>query len=64
MVVELDHPVEGPVRALGIPVKLSDTAASIRRTPPDLGEHTDELLRAVGYTAAEIDALRAEGAVA
>jgi formyl-CoA transferase len=64
MVVEMDHPVEGTVRALGIPVKLSETAGTIRRVPPALGEHTDEVLRGIGYTADEIAALRAEGAVA
>jgi crotonobetainyl-CoA:carnitine CoA-transferase CaiB-like acyl-CoA transferase len=63
MVVEFDHPVAGPVRALGIPVKLSETAGSIRRVPPGLGEHTDEILAAVGYSPAEIRALREEGAV-
>jgi crotonobetainyl-CoA:carnitine CoA-transferase CaiB-like acyl-CoA transferase len=63
MVVELDHPVEGRVKALGIPVKLSETAGTIRRTPPGLGEHTDEILRAAGHTGTEIAALRAEGAV-
>jgi crotonobetainyl-CoA:carnitine CoA-transferase CaiB-like acyl-CoA transferase len=63
MVVEMDHPTEGRVPALGIPVKLSDTAGSIRRVPPRLGEHTDELLRTVGYSAAEIDELRAKGSV-
>lgn len=63
MVVELDHPVEGRVRALGIPVKLSETAGTIRRVPPQLGEHTDEILRAAGYSAAEIALLRDEGAV-
>jgi formyl-CoA transferase len=64
MVVELDHPVEGTVRALGIPVKLSETAGTIRRVAPGLGEHTDELLLAAGYSGTEIAALRAEGAVA
>jgi len=64
MVVTMDHPTEGPVRALGIPVKLSETAGSIRRVPPRLGEHTDEVLRAVGYSDDEIDALRAKGFVA
>jgi formyl-CoA transferase len=63
MVVEMDHPVEGRVRALGIPVKLSETAGAVRRPPPALGEHTDEILRGIGYTAEEIAALRAEGAV-
>ncbi|GAA3353408.1 CoA transferase [Saccharopolyspora gregorii] len=64
MVVEVDHPDEGPVRALGVPVKLSGTPGRIRRPAPALGEHTDELLRATGRTDEEIRALRAEGAVA
>jgi crotonobetainyl-CoA:carnitine CoA-transferase CaiB-like acyl-CoA transferase len=63
MVVELDHPVEGRIRSLGIPVKLSETAGTIRRVPPGLGEHTDELLRAAGYSDTEIAELRADGAV-
>jgi crotonobetainyl-CoA:carnitine CoA-transferase CaiB-like acyl-CoA transferase len=64
MVVELEHPIEGRIRSLGIPVKLSETAGEIRRPPPRLGEHTDEILRAVGYSDAEIHALRAEDVVA
>ncbi|MEU6128033.1 CoA transferase [Saccharopolyspora sp. NPDC047091] len=64
MVVELDHPDEGPIRSLGIPVKLSGTPGRIRTAAPGLGEHTDELLRATGRTDEEIRALRAEGAVA
>ena len=63
MVVELDHPTEGTVRSLGIPVKLSETAGTIRRVPPGLGEHTDEILRSVGYTDADIGAMRTEGSV-
>ncbi|MFF5989618.1 CaiB/BaiF CoA transferase family protein [Prauserella flavalba] len=63
MVVELDHPTEGKVRSLGIPVKLSETPGTIRRVAPALGEHTDELLRAAGWTDEEIATLRAEGAV-
>jgi crotonobetainyl-CoA:carnitine CoA-transferase CaiB-like acyl-CoA transferase len=63
MVVELDHPTEGRVRSLGIPVKLSETPGRIRRVPPRLGEHTDEILGAAGYSADEIGALRAEGVV-
>lgn len=63
MVVEMDHPVEGRVRALGIPVKLSETAGTIRRVPPALGEHTDEILRAAGYSDTDIARLRAERAI-
>ena len=40
MEVRLEHPVEGTISALGIPVKLSDTPGSIRRPAPLLGEHT------------------------
>lgn len=63
MVVEMDHPTEGRIRSLGIPVKLSETAGAIRRVPPRLGEHTDEILGAVGYSDAEIRTMRAEGVV-
>lgn len=63
MVVQLDHPVEGRIRGLGLPVKLSDTPGAIRRPAPGLGEHTEEVLAAAGYTVEEIAALRVEGAV-
>ncbi|MET8030118.1 CaiB/BaiF CoA transferase family protein [Streptomyces avermitilis] len=44
MVEEYEHPVEGPTRVLGFPVKLGRTPARIRRHPPLLGEHNAELL--------------------
>jgi crotonobetainyl-CoA:carnitine CoA-transferase CaiB-like acyl-CoA transferase len=44
MVIEMDHPEAGPLKALGFPVKLSRTPASIRRPPPLLGEHTAVVL--------------------
>ncbi|MBF9032689.1 CoA transferase [Rhodobacterales bacterium HKCCE2091] len=43
MVEEIDHPRAGRLKALGIPVKLSDTPGSIRRHAPSLGEHDAEL---------------------
>jgi glutaryl-CoA transferase len=45
MVREIDHPAAGRFRALGPPIRLRDTPASIRLPPPVLGEHTDEILR-------------------
>ena len=62
MVVETVHPVAGPTRALGVPVKLSQSPGSVRRPAPLLGEHTREVLREAGYRDAEIDALVAAGA--
>jgi crotonobetainyl-CoA:carnitine CoA-transferase CaiB-like acyl-CoA transferase len=45
------------VRMLGIPVKMSGTPGAIRRTAPEVGEHTAEVLREAGFTDAEIEAL-------
>jgi crotonobetainyl-CoA:carnitine CoA-transferase CaiB-like acyl-CoA transferase len=66
MVVELDQPgAERPVRQLGIPVKLTRTPGDHARLPgPALGEHTEEVLLAAGYSAQEVAELLAEGAAA
>jgi crotonobetainyl-CoA:carnitine CoA-transferase CaiB-like acyl-CoA transferase len=58
MVVEREHPVMGIVRLLGLPVKLSETPGDIFRIPPELGEHTDEVLRELGLTDEEVGRLR------
>ncbi len=66
MVVEIEQPgVERPIRQLGIPVKLSRTPGEHARLPgPALGEHTEELLLAAGYSDAEVAALMQSGAAA
>jgi crotonobetainyl-CoA:carnitine CoA-transferase CaiB-like acyl-CoA transferase len=66
MVVELDQPgVAEPVRQLGVPVKLSRTPGDPGQRPgPGLGEHTEELLRELGYLDEEIRSLLESGAVA
>lgn len=63
MVVEMDHPVEGMIRGLGIPVKLSETPGEVRRAAPLLGQDTDEILARYGYDAADIARLREDGVV-
>jgi alpha-methylacyl-CoA racemase len=65
MVVELDQPgAQRPVRLLGAPFKLNRTPADPVRAPgPALGEHTDEVLAAAGYSGEEIAALHDSGAV-
>jgi alpha-methylacyl-CoA racemase len=66
MVVSIDQPgVTEPVRQLGVPIKLARTPADPSRGPgPGLGEHTDEVLAAAGFTAEEIAALHQSGAIA
>jgi crotonobetainyl-CoA:carnitine CoA-transferase CaiB-like acyl-CoA transferase len=64
MVVELDQPGAGPVKQLGVPIKLSRTPGAVDEPGPALGEHTDEVLTALGYGAEELAALKASGAVA
>lgn len=57
MVTSVDHPIEGTINTVGIPVKLSRTPGEIRRAAPLLGEHTDEVLAEFGYPADKIAAL-------
>jgi crotonobetainyl-CoA:carnitine CoA-transferase CaiB-like acyl-CoA transferase len=63
MALEIDHPGHGPVRMSGFPVKLSATPARLRLPAPTLGEHTDEVLRDLGYEAQRIAALREAGII-
>ncbi len=63
MAVEVEHPTLGRVKALGSAIKMSGTPTNPRRRAPMLGEHTDAVLRESGFSADEISALRAAGAI-
>src|SRR5438270_3479933 len=63
MLVELDHPTAGRVKHIGVPVKLSQTPGSVRRPAPTLGQHTDEVLKELGYDAAAVANLKARNIV-
>ena len=63
MMVETEHPVAGSVKNIGIPIKLSETPGRFQRPAPTLGQHTDEVLRDLGYSDAEIESLHSERVV-
>jgi formyl-CoA transferase len=58
-VVEVEHPTRGTYLTVGNPIKLSDSPTEVKRSPL-LGEHTDEVMRELGYTREQIEALRGE----
>ena len=63
MVQQLIHPDYGPLKVLGIPIKLSDTPGVVENAPPKFGEHNREVLAASGYDAAEIARLIENGTI-
>ena len=64
MITELEHATIGPLKMLGVPVKLSGTPGSIRTPPPMLGQHTDAILGGeLGYSADAIAGLRRQNVI-
>ncbi len=61
LIIELEHPQVGPVRQVGIPVKLGRTPGAARSTAPEHGQHTEEVLIAAGYSWDDIGRLREQG---
>jgi len=57
MIVQLEHPALGVARSIGNPIKFSATPVTYRLPPPLLGEHTNEVLRGLGYSEEEVRAM-------
>jgi crotonobetainyl-CoA:carnitine CoA-transferase CaiB-like acyl-CoA transferase len=59
MIAMVEHATIGPLKALGVPVKLSQTPGAVRTPPPTLGQHTDAVLRDdLEFSADAVAALR------
>ena len=63
MVVEVEHARLGRMPTMGFPIKFSETPGKVARGAPTLGQHTDEILREIGFDAGRIAELRQGGAV-
>jgi crotonobetainyl-CoA:carnitine CoA-transferase CaiB-like acyl-CoA transferase len=63
MEIHMQDSVGQNVPLVGCPIKLSGTPVEYNQAPPKLGEHTDDVLRALGYDAARIATLREQGTV-
>ena len=63
LIQTIQHPTAGAVKVVGPPYRFSKTPGTIRRHPPLLGEHNDELLRELGFDDAQIAAFRADGVI-
>ena len=63
MVVDMPHPLVDSIRLVASPINLSATPVQYLRAPPMLGQHTDEVLSAAGWSAARIAVLRKNGVV-
>src|SRR5215211_1758528 len=61
-VVEVDHPTRGKYLTVGNPLKMSDSITQVQRSPL-LGEHTEEILKVLGYTDADVAEIKTSGAI-
>jgi formyl-CoA transferase len=62
MRMEIDHPIEGKVPNIGFAVKMNGTPQQVRRHPPLLGEHNDEILAELGISTEALENLKSGGA--
>ncbi|HLH69633.1 MAG TPA: CoA transferase [Candidatus Dormibacteraeota bacterium] len=62
-ILEFDHPRAGRVRVLKHPIRYGAGEPELRRLPPEVGQHTDQVLEELGYSSQEIQAMRASGAI-
>lgn len=64
MIRELTHPEYGPIKQLGLPIKMSDTPGEVSGAPPRFGEHNEEVLSSLGYSGDVIEECRRLGVLA
>jgi formyl-CoA transferase len=63
MILDAEYPGVGRIKQLGTPMKFSETPCEIKSPPPSFGEHTEGILKWLGYTEAKVLDLHKEGAI-
>ena len=63
MVTEVNHPIEGKVETIGLPIKLSETPGGVQRPSPLYGEHTREVLLESGYDEDKVSSFENSGSI-
>jgi crotonobetainyl-CoA:carnitine CoA-transferase CaiB-like acyl-CoA transferase len=64
MIVEVNHPLAGPIRLVGNPVRYSETPVTRYEAPPTIGQHNEEVLSGLlSMTSAQIEELRTRGVI-
>ncbi len=63
LIASIMHPLCGEIKLLRNPIHLDNSNLDIERHPPLLGEHTNEILKELGYTEAEIEELKAKNVI-
>lgn len=63
MFIDIDHPVIGKMTVNGCPVKLMDAMPRINRPGPTLGQHNEEVYKAIGYTDDELEEMKKENVI-
>ncbi|MDY7032664.1 MAG: CaiB/BaiF CoA-transferase family protein [Thermodesulfobacteriota bacterium] len=63
MIFEMEHPVEGTITTVGFPFKFSETPGNVRMPSPTLGQHTEEVLKGLGYNDSDIQEMKEKGVI-
>jgi crotonobetainyl-CoA:carnitine CoA-transferase CaiB-like acyl-CoA transferase len=63
LIVQLEHPALGTVKSIANPIKFSNAPVCYKLPPPLLGEHTEEILKSLGFSAEEIRSMAVESSI-
>ena len=63
MIIDIEHPVDGKIKNLAFPVKFSDAPYSVKTPPPAFGQHTEEILKQLGYSVSDMEELKKNGTI-